>query len=316
MNKNLAICIPTYNRADKLSQCLNLFLPQVKKHRIPIYVSNNASQDSTLEVLTNFKEQYDLLFFSSNSSNIGPDANIYNVVCMSNTDYAWIFGDDDVPLPNSIDYLLGLITNFKEAPGCILLNYLLKDVLGKLQPQIKVSDNRKLPDTQFIHDYFIDIMFISSLIVDVKAWKNIDPQKYMDSRITHMGTISELMVEKDGIVVAQPCLINTREECTWFSLAPKIFSQNMMKLIDLLPKEYDDIKYKLKSERKLGWRHVLGWRSMGAGLEVYEYVKDDNLVNNCLNYIILKIPALPLKKLVQSVRVIKAYYKKYSEYSR
>ncbi|WP_422555544.1 glycosyltransferase, partial [Sulfuricurvum sp.] len=47
MNKQLAICIPTYNRAKVLEELLFDLIPQVAPLDIPIYISDNNSLDQT-----------------------------------------------------------------------------------------------------------------------------------------------------------------------------------------------------------------------------------------------------------------------------
>ena len=50
MNKDLSICIPTYNRAKFLDENLSKTIPICRKFKIPIYISDNDSKDNTFEV--------------------------------------------------------------------------------------------------------------------------------------------------------------------------------------------------------------------------------------------------------------------------
>ena len=58
MNKNLSICIPTYNRAKFLDENLEKIIPLCKRYEVPIYVSDNNSPDETYDVVQNHKKNY------------------------------------------------------------------------------------------------------------------------------------------------------------------------------------------------------------------------------------------------------------------
>jgi len=107
MNELLAICIPTFNRAGYLRECLDSFLPQISPLGIPVYVSDNASTDDTLTMLRRYQaERYPHLFFRSNPNNLGIDRNMAAVVEMARTRFCWLFGDDDIVRPGAVAAVL------------------------------------------------------------------------------------------------------------------------------------------------------------------------------------------------------------------
>src|SRR5688572_26560403 len=93
----LSVCIPTYNRAEYLRQCLDAFLPQAIRHNVALCVSDNGSSDNTRDILDAFAKRYPLFTFRSNPLNQGIDKNIVDVVNLATTRFAWLFGDDDLP---------------------------------------------------------------------------------------------------------------------------------------------------------------------------------------------------------------------------
>lgn len=106
----LSICIPTYNRAEYLGAALDSVLNQLSLGQcasIEICVSDNASTDDTDEVV---RSKSDLgvcsIVYSKNTSNLGFDLNVKNVVGMASGQYCWILGSDDVLAPGSIDCFL------------------------------------------------------------------------------------------------------------------------------------------------------------------------------------------------------------------
>ena len=113
--KKLSICIPTYNRANCLRNCLesiscneDIFINQVD-----ICISNNGSSDFTEEVIDEYKEKLPIIR-SSNNKNIGIPRNFLKVVSMANSEFIWLIGDDDLLLPDSLKKSLELINLNKD----------------------------------------------------------------------------------------------------------------------------------------------------------------------------------------------------------
>jgi glycosyltransferase involved in cell wall biosynthesis len=107
---DLTIYIPTYNRLNKLKNCLRAIRYDLKGYedRVKIFVSNNGSTDGTKEYLDAQK----WIEVSHNSENLGMAANFiyaYNLPIKSK--FVWIIGDDDYVIPGSIGELL-VLTNY------------------------------------------------------------------------------------------------------------------------------------------------------------------------------------------------------------
>lgn len=108
MTPRLSICIPTYNRATFLSECLESVYESVSGNEqfVEIVVSDNCSTDSTLEVVESFKEKLFNIRAWSNKDNIGSELNILTAGKAGRGDYIWILGDDDKIAPNAIPTVL------------------------------------------------------------------------------------------------------------------------------------------------------------------------------------------------------------------
>jgi abequosyltransferase len=106
----LSICIPTYNRDKLLEETLNSIIRQANSNNIEkfeICVSDNASTDSTDEIIKNIKENTTVrINYQKNQSNLGFDLNMIQAVDMASGDYCWLLGSDDIALPGSLDFLL------------------------------------------------------------------------------------------------------------------------------------------------------------------------------------------------------------------
>jgi abequosyltransferase len=119
----LSICIPTYNRSFYLGQLLNELFLQLNDFRdeVEICVSDNGSNDDTIEILESWKCKFENFKYSSNNSNLGPDLNYQKVVELSAGKFVWFFGSDDLPEVGAIESLLSIL-RIKANLGILIFN--------------------------------------------------------------------------------------------------------------------------------------------------------------------------------------------------
>lgn len=103
----LSICIPTFNRADKLRRLLGAFGEELKlfdlKGKLEIFIADNCSSDNTESVVDEYKELFgSSLRYYKHPSDIGGDANVDFLYKNARGEYVWFFGDDDIPINNAI----------------------------------------------------------------------------------------------------------------------------------------------------------------------------------------------------------------------
>ena len=103
----LSICLPTYNRAERLKDALDALAAQAGDG-VEICVSDNGSTDATPEVLAAAAKKFPLKWRRSDR-NRGVARNILDVVAMASGDFCWLVGDDDLVLPGAVATLNGLI---------------------------------------------------------------------------------------------------------------------------------------------------------------------------------------------------------------
>lgn len=76
--------------------------------KVEVCVSDNASEDSTSDVVEN-QWMPVALKYSCNERNLGIPQNFLKVVDMASGTYVWLVGDDDILLPDSLTRLLTLL---------------------------------------------------------------------------------------------------------------------------------------------------------------------------------------------------------------
>lgn len=110
-----SICIPTYNRASHLANCLNSIILNERRSSIDfeICVSDNCSTDETEAVVHSAQADINIKY-NRNHANLGIPQNFLKVVEMAAGDFVWLIGDDDLLLPNALEVLDCLISQHQD----------------------------------------------------------------------------------------------------------------------------------------------------------------------------------------------------------
>lgn len=106
----LSICIPTYNRASHLANCLNsiILCNSQSEFNFEICVSDNGSYDETEAVVHHAQSSINIKYHR-NQTNLGIPRNFLQVVSMADGEFIWLIGDDDLLMPDAIRTLYRLI---------------------------------------------------------------------------------------------------------------------------------------------------------------------------------------------------------------
>ena len=110
MEYSISICIPTYNGAKYLQEALNSVKAQTYQD-FEVVISDDASKDSTLEIVEAFKAQvsFPVNVFHHNPKGIG--ANWNNCITHAKGKYIKFLFQDDVLQPNCLQKLIDVIEN-------------------------------------------------------------------------------------------------------------------------------------------------------------------------------------------------------------
>lgn len=111
----LSICIPTYNRSQWLTNCLesiriaSLSLDLNVTKQFEVCISDNGSSDETQIVISEFlKQSVFRVKTRANLTNQGIVRNFLDVVQLAEGEFVWLIGDDDLLMPDAIIELLEL----------------------------------------------------------------------------------------------------------------------------------------------------------------------------------------------------------------
>lgn len=106
-NVLLSICIPTFNRASILDQCLEGIVEQKGfDYRTEIVILDNNSYDNTKDVVLKYSKIYDNVIYHKNEVNIGMEKNIINVLKFGNGKLLKLMNDYSLIAENMLEEML------------------------------------------------------------------------------------------------------------------------------------------------------------------------------------------------------------------
>ena len=99
----LSICIPTFNRRDKITNCLNsiYIASSNSKLAFEVCISDNGSDYDIIDIIREFDNKLQIKV-NKNKSNIGYMANLLKVISLAEGEFVWAIGDDDILMPHSL----------------------------------------------------------------------------------------------------------------------------------------------------------------------------------------------------------------------
>ncbi len=251
-NTQLAIALPTYNRAEYLDLCLTVNLPMLKQWAIPLFISDNGSTDHTREVVEKHSLEYPFIHYYRNEVTIGPDENFEKVLCYPQTEYIWLLGDTyRLPSEEAIAVLLQSVMH--ESFDAFIFN-----VAGRasdIKEQVYTDQSKLLSDIGW------HMTCLSSLVYSRHLLDNADFRRYHDTNFMQLGIILEYIANKPFRINWFPhysvtgLAIAGAKKQSWEALTFDIWTKRWANFIFSLPPAYSlDSKLKcimdhgLKSE--------------------------------------------------------------------
>lgn len=193
----LSICIPTYNRAYYLKNCLNSIVCQLKdgkaSSQIEIVISDNASQDNTQELIKEYQARFSNIKYFRNKKNIGFDENLINSVLKAKGKYCWFLGDDDLIKNGSLEF----INDFLQRNELALLTvdfYPFVDIQKALQKNKEINE-KYISYFDSYEDFYLKGYcegILGIFIVNKNLWLKMDKQNY-EKLWSYYGMILRMM---------------------------------------------------------------------------------------------------------------------------
>ncbi|MCF7843484.1 glycosyltransferase family 2 protein [Candidatus Gracilibacteria bacterium] len=230
--KILSICIPTYNRAECLKDCLNSIFYQLKNEqvleKIEVVISDNASTDNTTEIVKSFQKQFNNILYFKNEKNLGFDRNLAKTVRESGGKYCLTIGDDDAFFDDVILFIIKRLETesipFYGLNGWGYDNNLKETVLP--HPNLNIQEDQKYEKlSDFVKSIkkYEDIVGIftgmSTQLFLREKWadyKNKD--EYLDTQVAHMFILLTIFKDLPYTQIAKPIIKTRSSNVRWVTM--------------------------------------------------------------------------------------------------
>jgi glycosyltransferase involved in cell wall biosynthesis len=205
----LSLCIPTYNRGERLNKLLAQIddLSESVKSRIQVCVSDNCSTDSTPEVIKAWREKLNLLTIRQ-ELNIGLSRNFQAVVGLPTTPWLLGMGDDDLLVPHGLEKVLlvletlpsntWVLGNVLEPNGATLLDIMAGGVCSNAEFKRKILFSTLFYSVGFISIHIMPREYVHRFSdfksESIPGWPNL-------ALLFHVLGDIQLYVEKECVIV-------------------------------------------------------------------------------------------------------------------
>jgi glycosyltransferase involved in cell wall biosynthesis len=262
MNKyKLSICIPTFNRAKHLVNCLQSIISIRSRSNatFQVCVADNCSTDETEAVVYRAQESIDIKYHRNNT-NLGIPKNFLNVVNMADGEFVWLIGDDDLLLPSAVDEFCKLSDENPDVDYFYINSFHLTTeyVLSFPQPFNTTNLPKDMkPFSSYTHTMkmmFMDLinpkvsfdflggMFLSVFrrdkwnqninALDEAALSDMRIFSHFDNTFPHVKIFSKAFADSKAYFSAVPlsvCLTGARE---WAPMQPLVMSVRLVEALD------------------------------------------------------------------------------------
>lgn len=193
----LSICIPTWNRAVFLEKSLcrlQLQLSELQIGDVEVFVSDNASEDNTKDVVDKFIKDGFLISYNRNVANIGAAANFLKCMKWASGKYILLLGDDDFFLDGALRIVVDTLKNNDFG---LLSIHKFPDINGLVKYENSEVFLQK-------NSYWITFMSTNIFLKDVVPLI-IDPEHYIKTHLLHVPFyIQSACIKKENGILSVP----------------------------------------------------------------------------------------------------------------
>lgn len=265
-------------------EALERLVPQVEPFAIPIYISDNHSDDDTVAAVEEFAvNRYRYIYINSNLWNMGFAENLRAAIAMANSKYVWLMSDDDAIMEGALSRVM---LHLEGEPSAIILNTSIYDqALDKLLLERTFYQHE---DIEYAPGQHEDILlsvppFYMGVIILRSLWSDISAQ--VDTEIwPHTAVFLRAIVGRRVFFLAEPLIKIRAYNESYSSRKFEIFCIELPRVIWGLPESYSDCtkmrmisphRYRLISEviisKSVGWLKWDNCHSVFLDLNINKY---------------------------------------------
>jgi abequosyltransferase len=186
MSGRLSVAVPTYNRASILPAFFDALDEAVENSDISICICDNASDDSTKEIVERRARNDERVRYFRNETTIFADENFEQALKLSDTQYVWLLGDTYVIEKTAFQAVLNAIG--EDDYDVIILN--LVGRVTDIKDQVYTDRNRLLRDLGWHMTCMSTLVYNRRLLTEAKY------KRYRDTNFLQTGIIFEYLSDK------------------------------------------------------------------------------------------------------------------------
>lgn len=251
----VSICIPTYNRAPYLKQCLDSLVcqPEFLEGKVEIVISDNASTDETEEMASIYFHRYKNIKYYRNLKNIG-FKNLGMVIDRAHGCLRKICNDDSIFFPGSLNLICDSATIYKEE----------KPILYFSNEKERTTEMETFSNPeQFLTKVSFNITWIGTFSIwdiDCKNLKEGIKNSY--SNFWHVERTFELISRKRNVVVISGKFqkrVPLRQKNLEYGLYQTFYLNYMGMIQEMVEQDVISSKCKEILEKDLFYHFFLPW---------------------------------------------------------
>ena len=207
----LSIAIPTYNGSAHILETLESIRNQAGEYKdlIEIFVSDNASDDGTDQIISGYQINNQCnITYSKNIKNLGFDRNVDLCFKKASGKYVWLLGDDDLLKTGALSTVLKIL---HEHPNLkvILVNFEQRNRnLEKLPNQTIIPHSQYCWDAEsFLINSKARYNLVSSLIFERDAWNSAEISEGIGSNFIHVYALFKIILHSNSYICNKPLII-------------------------------------------------------------------------------------------------------------
>ncbi len=315
----LSICIPTYNRADVLKQCLTKYTSEkifLETDLIEIIISDNCSTDNTKEICSEFTNRFsNKIKYYRNAKNI-LDKNFTKVLSYSKGLFSKLNNDYLYFREGQLEKFVKYLAINQDSEMFFLLSS--KEVYKK---RVNSFD-------ELVNDITYNVTFIGGMCYKTESYRKItDPSEYSKLHFCQIGICAKLLLHHNhGFVYSDNLFESIPIKKGGYSI-PEVFGYCFLSLMyQFFEKKIISKNTLKKTKKELLLKHInwfcfrkykhnysfAGYLKYLLPYYKYDYYFYCNLiVSSCINFVkhIFSVRKNESKKKVIEILFIKVYIK-------
>jgi abequosyltransferase len=199
----LSVCIPSFNRPNELGRLLDSILGQSENLDIEVLIAEDQSP-RRLEiegVVLDKIKQYPTINIRLllNSTNLGYDGNLRNLILNATGEFCMFFGDDDILEDNVLKDFVNLLVQ-RSNTGFVLRSWVEVDLNGQITSiqRYYPSDRNFGAGISTVVEFFRKSVFISGLTVNRKYALEIETSELDGTLLYQLYLLCGILNSKEG----------------------------------------------------------------------------------------------------------------------